>query len=664
MSDPAVAPYGEWASPISAADVAAARIRVGFPVRFAGETYWQETPPDGGGRTTVVRRATDGTCAPVIPPGYEARTRVHEYGGRSYHLVPTPPGEWAVVFANYGDQRLYLVRSTDPASPMPLTPQSEDEAGLRYADFTSSPDGAELWCVREAHERDRPPERAIVAVPLDGSAAEDRGAVRELVTDGDFLAFPTPSPDGIHLAWISWNRPNMPWEASELRVGRIDGSGPVEGRPLMGGPTESVLAPVWRDRDSLYAVSDRSGWWNVHLIDLAGQVSNVCPVEEEFAEPLWSLGGRPFALRPDGKLVVLHGTGALRLAVLDPRNGRLEDVPSPYTAFAPTLSVEGDSLCGVAQKTHSPGGVVVMDLAHGLQELVRAETDASPPAAYLPAVEAVEFTHAGGESVHAFRYPPTNPDFRGPDDELPPYVVWAHGGPTGHVTDAFDIAKAYFTSRGIGVLDVNYGGSSGYGRAYRGRLRGNWGVTDAADVAAAARLLVARGLADGRRLAVRGASAGGWTALVAVTSGTGRLGAVFAAATSYFGVTDASLLAAHTHDFEAGCFDWLLGPLPKSAYLYRERSPLGHVNSSTCPVLLLQGLEDPVVPPSQSQLLIDELVEHGIEHSYVAFEQESHGFRRPETVRACFEAELAFYGRVLGFTPSRHSNSHQRQLKV
>ncbi|MFC0107004.1 S9 family peptidase [Kibdelosporangium aridum] len=612
-----VAPYGEWESPVSAADVASARIRVGYPHVIGDEVWWQEISPDSGGRTRVMHRAADGTVTAVLPPGYEARTRVHEYGGKSY--LPIPGG--GLVFANHEDQRLYLVGDT----VIPLTP----EDASRYADFVMSPDGSEVWCVREIPGE--PPVRSIVAVALDGS-----GTVRELVNTGDFLAFPTPSPDGGSLAWICWNRPDMPWDSAELRV---------DGRRLVGGGDESVFAPIWRDSESLYVISDRSGWWNPHRVDLEGKVRDLYPVEEEFTEPLWQLGGQPFELLPDGRLVVLHGRGALRLGILDPETGELTDVATPYTSFATTLSVDGYTVTSVGYSPDLPAAVVKIDLISGHCDVVRAEADVVH-GEYFPSVEAVEFKGDDGLVVHGFLYPPSNPRFRAPDGELPPYVLWVHGGPTGHSTSALDVGKAYFTSRGIGVLDLNYGGSSGYGRAYRDRLLGNWGVTDVADAVTAARALVAQGRADSERLGIRGGSAGGWTVLVAATRST-----VFSAGVSYFGVSDLKLLAEQTHDFEAGYLDSLVGPLPESAELYRERSPLGHVSSDTCPLLLLQGLIDPVVPPSQAVALIGELSEHGVEHTYLAFAKESHGFRRPENVRASLEAEIAFYARVFGFTP-------------
>jgi dipeptidyl aminopeptidase/acylaminoacyl peptidase len=655
VTDCVIAPYGEWPSPVGAGDVARARVRVEYPTVRAGRAWWQETPPGRDGRTTVIRRDPDGSRVSVIPDGYEPRSRVHEYGGRSYLPVPSASGDgWSVVFANYTDQRLYLVG--EGVDPIPLTPVPLVESGSRYADFVPSPDGSQVWCVREENPAEGRPVRAIVSVPMDGSGATNPAAVRELVTGADFLAFPTPSPDGTHLAWICWHRPDMPWDATELRVARLDPVGPVTGRRLLGGPAESVVAPTWLDNETLYVISDRTGWWNVHSIGLADERPRIiCALAEEFAEPLWNLGERPFTVLPGGELAVVHGRGALRLGVLDPDTGAITDVETPYTAFAPGVSADGYSIGCVAAGPESPACVLVVDLIQDRYEVVGTELDVTAYRGYLPTAEAVEFVDDAGAPIHAFVYPPSNSCCQGPEDALPPYVVWVHGGPTGHETGTFDLGKVYFTSRGIGVLDVNYGGSSGYGRAYRNRLRNNWGVVDVADAVAAARALVAAGRADGGRLAIRGASAGGWTALVAVTSGIARHGAVFAAATSYFGVTNLELLTAHTHDFESHYFDSLVGPLPESADCYRARSPHGHVTSLTCPVLLLQGLLDPVVPPDQSVALLAELTEHGIEHRYLSFGNEAHGFRRQETIQACFDTELSFYGRIFGFIPSSHS---------
>jgi dipeptidyl aminopeptidase/acylaminoacyl peptidase len=582
---------------------------------------------------------------------------VHEYGGLSYLPVPAPGGQIAIMFANHADQRLYLLEPAGPGGrgggdPRPLTPEpggAPEQPSFRYADFTLSPDGTEVWCVQERHD-DGKVARAIVGVPLDGSAAADLAAVRELVTGSDFYAFPTPSPDGKRLAWICWNHPRMPWDGTELRVAPIEDGVPGRGRLVKGGMQESVLAPLWRDAASLYVVTDWPGWWNLYEVGLVGQPSQALyPTEEEFAGPLWQLGERPYAILGDGRLAVLHGRGEMRLGLLDPETGELADLDIGYPVFTSGLSADGMSILGIAGGPTTPLSVIRVDAATGQVEVLCQEAQA-PDAAYLPVPRQVLLEGRFGRTVHALVYPPANPDAFAPEGELPPYVVWVHGGPTSHVVPLLDIEKAYFTSRGIGIVDVNYGGSTGYGRRYRERLRRQWGVVDVEDAIAAARALADAGEADGARLAIRGGSAGGWTALAAVTTHAGS-GPVFSAAASYYGVADLRGFAAQTHDFESRYLDSLVGPLPGFEAIYAERSPAGHVTEATCPVLLLQGLDDPVVPPAQSEAIATQLAEHGIRHAYLSFKGESHGFRRADTIISCLEAELSFYGQIMGFTP-------------
>ena len=412
---------------------------------------------------------------------------------------------------------------------------------------------------------------------------------------------------------------------------------------------ESVLAPLWRDAASLYVVTDWPGWWNVYQVGLLGEPAQALyPAEEEFAGPLWQLGTRPFAALADGRLAVLHGVGGMRLGVLDPETSDLADLDTGFPLIVSGLSADGMSVLGVAGGPATPQAIVRVDVATGGIQVLWQEAAAVPDAAYLPEPRQVELEGRYGRTVHAYVYPPSSPDATGPDGERPPYVVWVHGGPTGNVLPLLDIEKAYFTSRGIGVVDVNYGGSSGYGRRYRERLRRQWGVVDVEDAISAARSLAAAGEADPARLAIRGGSAGGWTALAAVTTHAER-DAVFGAATSYFGVADLREFATQTHDFESRYLDGLVGPLPGFEAIYTERSPAGHVTAATCPILLLQGLDDPVVPPAQSEAIAAQLAAHDIPYAYLAFEGESHGFRRTETIITCLEAELSFYGQILGF---------------
>ncbi len=673
-------PYGAWPSPISAADVAKGQVTVSFPLVRGTDVWWQEGRPEEGGRVTVMHCGATGNRRALLPSPWNARTRVHEYGGRSYLPVPLPGPDdgdgdrdedgQAVVFANYADQRLYLAPVPAAGSgpgpgravaPRPLTPELPGEATpelpagatrttLRFADFILSADEKEVWCIQERHE-DGKITRSIVAVPLDGSAADDPGAIRELVTGADFFAFPTLSPDGSRLAWICWNHPRMPWDGTELRVGQITDGVPGPGRLVKGGMRESVLAPVWRDNTSLYVVSDWPGWWNVYQVGLLGEPAQALyPAEEEFAEPLWQLGDRPFARLGDGRLAVLHGQGGMRLGLLDPETGELTDPELPVQEFTSGLAADSETVVAVAGGPARALAVVRINVASGRCEVLRWESEDVPDAGYLPVPSQVRLDGVYGRSVHALVYPPTHPDAVAPDGELPPYVVWAHGGPTSHAVGLLDLEKAYFTSRGIGVIDVNYGGSTGYGRTYRERLRMQWGVVDVEDVASAAQALAANGDADPARLAIRGGSAGGWTALAAVTTLAARQ-RVFSAAASYCGVADLREFAAETHDFESHYLDGLIGPLPGFHFVYAERSPAGHVTDATAPVLLLQGLDDPIVPPAQARAIAADLAAHGIRHGLLMFQGESHGFRRADTIAAALEAELSFYGQVLGFEP-------------
>jgi dipeptidyl aminopeptidase/acylaminoacyl peptidase len=628
------APYGSWPSPISAGDVARASVPFAFPFVSGGEIWWQEGRPEQGGRTTIVR---DG--AELLPAPWNARTRVHEYGGRSYVPVPSR----GFVFVNFDDQRLYLAGDGEPA---PLTPDNGD----RYADLAlaGDPAGEEVLCVRERHGP-AGIRRSIAAVPLDGS-----GQVRDLVTGADFFAFPALSPDGQRLAWISWDHPRMPWDGTELRVAPAAGAattGPVNVADVpvvMGGPDESVLAPVWRDSGSLYAISDSSGWWNLYLVEPGGGGPiPLCPREEEFGTPIWQLGGQQYAVLGDGRLAVLHGLGSQTLGVLDPGTGALDDLDLPYQAYA--LAAGGMTVAAVAGGPTDPFSVITVDAGSGSARVLRSESAPAGVADYFPLPVPVTSFGTNGDVVHALVYPPTSPVAQAPEGELPPFVVWVHGGPTSQVRPVLDIGKAFFTSRGIGVIDVNYGGSTGYGRAYRERLRGRWGIVDVADAITAVRALVAGGQADGKRLGIRGGSAGGWTALAAVTTGVAKSGPVFAAAVSYYGVTDLGPFAETTHDFESRYLDGLIGPLPAAEQMYIERSPIGHVIEGTCPILVLQGLDDPIVPPAQASSLLRDLEARGIPHAYLEFPGESHGFRRAETITACLEAELSFYGQIMSF---------------
>ena len=642
---PVTARYGAWPSPIGASDVAVAGIRLSGPTTVhtdsGDEVWWAEARPTEGGRTVIVRRDAAGAVSDVLPAGWNARTRVHEYGGTAW--LPLPGG--GLAFADWSDQRVYRL---DPGStaPTPLTPEPAEAAGLRYADPVLAPGGEEIWWVREAHDQGTI-RRHIVAVPVSGAAAADPAAVREIAGGSDFLAFPRPAPDGRRLAWIAWDHPRMPWDGTELRVGELGPAGTVTSvATVLGGPDESVLQPEWADADTLYAVSDRSGWWNLYRLPAGGgEPEPLCPRAEEFGHPLWQLGMTTYAVLADGRLVVRHGTDTLALGVLDPATGELTDLDLPYTLFG-SVDVDGDTVLTTAASPVEPPEVVAVDLPTGAVTVLRRSMAEPPDPAYLPQPRSIVVAGPGERDVHAHVYPPSSPDAVTPDGELPPYVVFVHGGPTSHSPAILDLEKAYFTSRGIGVIDVNYGGSTGYGRAYRERLRREWGIVDVEDCVAAVQALVRDGLADGERLGIRGGSAGGWTTLAALTTTD-----AFAAGVSYYGVAELIAFTADTHDFESRYIDGLVGTLPEDRDVYVERAPLSHVDQLSCPVLLLQGLEDKVVPPSQAELFAAALEKKGIPHAYLPFAGEQHGFRKQETVVAALEAELSFYGQVFGFEP-------------
>jgi dipeptidyl aminopeptidase/acylaminoacyl peptidase len=666
---PAVS-YGEWPSPINAAEIASGQATASFPTISGSDAWWQQGLPDEGGRTTIMH-SSGGKQTALLPAPWSARTRVHEYGGLAYLPIPRSATHarnakgHEILFANFADQRLYLAgagtaegkEEPRPISPDPASVPAGSGSGglgagdLRYADFVLSHDRKEVWCVQERHD-DGKVSRAIVAVPLDGSAASEPAKIRVLVTGADFFAFPTPSPDGKWLAWICWNHPHMPWDGTELRVAPVQNGVPDKGRLLQGSLRESVLAPLWRDNENLYIATDWPGWWNIYQMSLTGEPPlALFPADEEFAGPLWQLGARPFAMLADGRLAVLHGAGSCRLGILDPETFELTDLDTPFPIFGSALAADGTSIVAVGAGPTASPCVVRVDASSGKTEQLQRDQAELPDEPYLPVPRSVDFEGPWGQVVHAQLYEPANPDVRGPDGERPPYVVWVHGGPTGHVTGVLDLNKAYFTSRGIGIIDVNYGGSSGYGRQYRDRLRREWGVVDVQDAIAAARWLAESQGADPDRLAIRGGSAGGWTTLAAVTTGTSRAGAVFSVAASYFGVSDLRGFAEQTHDFESHYLDGLIGPLPGFETVYADRAPVGHVNALTCPILLLQGLDDPVVPPAQSESIAADLAAHGTSYAYIAFEGESHGFRKAESIAAALEAELSFYGQILGFDP-------------
>ena len=639
LSEPRTIPYGEWPSPITAERAASAAIRLGEVHLTADDVTWLERRPDEQGRHVVMRGASARSAHDLTPGGWSARTRVHEYGGGSYAVNGA-----RLIFANDDDQRLY--RQDPGKEPVPLTPEPDRPRALRYADLDISPDAVRVACVRERHRTEGLAVNELVVLPIDGA----REPV--VVASGrDFYAFPRWSPDGERLAFIAWDLPWMPWDGTELHVVDVASDSSAGAmRRVAGGSAESIFQPAWDPAGRLHFISDRTGWWNLYAEADGGgsDAVNLTPIDAEFGVPMWLLGYSTYAFLGDGRIACAYrGGGVHHLALLEPGSGELVDLELPYATFDPYLRASDSRLAFVAGGPRIPLQVATLDVTSNDLEVLRTAEHVELDPAYLSEPEPIEFPSTDGRTAYAFSYPPSNPAAVGPEGERPPLLVHVHGGPTSEVAPELDLERQFFTSRGFAVVDVNYGGSTGYGRAFRESLYGRWGVVDVDDAIAAARSLVERGLADPDRLAISGGSAGGWTTLCALTFRD-----AFATGADYFGVSDLEPFATFTHKFELKYNDQLVGPLPEASELWAERSPVRHADRLSRPVLILQGDEDEVVPPSQSELIVEALERGGVPYAYLLFEGEQHGFRKAENVTRALEAELTFYGRILGFEPA------------
>jgi dipeptidyl aminopeptidase/acylaminoacyl peptidase len=570
----------------------------------------------------------------VVPDGFSARTQVHEYGGRCYAIH----GE-TVVFSNWADQRLYAVSPGD-GSPRPLTPEPDSPRGDRFADPVITTDGSWLICVHEHHDAGGPVDNNLVVVAL--GPPDPTRAPRVVASGHDFYGSPRLSPDGTRLAWVTWDHPHMPWDTTELWVAEV-GSGAAigEARRVAGGDDESVTQPRWAPSGVLHYASDRNGWWNIY--DEHG--SALCPLDAEFAGPDWTFGNASYAFGPDGTLVATWAAGGgEQLGVVS--EGRTSATAFPFSRFDSVHAVDRAVFAIAASPTEAPA-VVRLEPRTGAVSVLRRSREVTVDEADLASPQAVEFPTAGGLTAHALLYLPANGAFEGPPGERPPVVVMIHGGPTSSASAVLNLAVQYWTSRGFAVVDVDYRGSSGYGRAYRRLLDGAWGIADVDDCCHVVRWLDAQGLVDGRRAVIRGGSAGGFTTLAALAFTD-----AFAAGASHYGVADLTLLARDTHKFESRYLDGLVGPWPEASAEYDRRSPIHHVEGITAPLILFQGLEDVIVPPAQSQLMYEALRGRGVPVAYQTFAGEQHGFRQAATIVAVATAELEFYGRVFGFTPA------------
>ena len=625
-----ILPYGTWPSPITPEAIVAETVRLSSVSLDSGSVSWIEGRPGDGGRNVLVRADASGRLGDLTPPPFNVRSGVHEYGGGAYAVSGN-----RLWFSNYADERIHS--KAGDAALAPLTAQGS----ARFGDLTVDPRRRRLLAVRETHRSDAPPVNDLVAISIDD------GSERVLASGHDFCAAPAPSPDGRHLAWLAWDQPDMPWDAAALWLAELDRDG-VPGAParIAGGAGCSAFQPAWSPDGALWCVADPDGWWNLHRWR-DGELRCMYRAEHEFGKPLWQLGTTTFGFDASGRVVCAWRTGAgWRLGRLDP-NGSMQTIALPWTSID-SLSVEGGAAAFIGGAPDRSTSVVTVDLESGAFQVLRTSSTLSIDDRLLSRPVALSFpTGDGREVAHGYHYAPHNEACRAPAGELPPLLVLSHGGPTGATADTLSPSIQFWTSRGFAVLDVDYRGSTGYGRAYRERLYGEWGVVDVEDCVAGASHLAETGRADPARLAIRGGSAGGYTTLSALTFHD-----VFRAGASYYGICDLEALAADTHKFEARYLDRLVGEWPADRDVYRARSPLHHAGQLGCPIIFFQGLEDRVVPPNQAELMAHALDRQRLPVACLMFEGESHGFRKAETMRRCLEAELSFYGQVFGFEPA------------
>jgi len=626
-----ISPYGSWPSTISSQLIVEKLIALIESSVSGNAIYWLELRPAEDGRQAIVRWSPHKGVEDIIPPSFNARSRVHEYGGGSY-LVN---GDW-VYFSQFADQRLYrAMRGTEPEA---ITEEGE----YRYADAVMDQSRKRLICVREDHaNKEQEPVNQIVSI---GFSAGLPAPIAVLVAGADFYSNPRLSPDGESLAWLCWDHPNMPWDGTELWVAPVgENGGLCQAQRITGGREESIYQPEWSPDGSLYFISDRTGWWNLYRWR-DGRVEAVAAMEADFGNAQWVFRETTYAIASVNQIIASYWKeGSAHLASIDTASGAIEEIPTPYTDID-YLQADDKQAVFIGASPRDFPSVACMDLASRRIEVLRRASNLTVDPGYISASEPIEFPTKGNRTAHGFYYPPSNPAFMGPKEAKPPLLVTSHGGPTSAARNGLKLTLQFFTSRGFAVLDVNYGGSTGFGRAYRERLNGQWGIVDVEDCVHGALYLAAQGRVDRKRLAIRGASAGGYTTLAALTFRD-----VFSAGASHFGVSDAEALAKETHKFESRYLDKLIGPYPERADLYRERSPIHAAERLSCPVIFFQGLEDKVVPPNQAETMVEALRKKGLPVAYLAFEGEQHGFRQAKNIKRTLDAEIFFYSQVFGF---------------
>ncbi len=597
-----------------------------WPQVIGDDVWWDEMRPSEGGRTVIVSRLH----GDLIPAPWNASTQVHEYGGLSW-LGVLRDGKTVLYFVNKSDQKIYV--SEIGSEPQEFSPKTPDDEIHRYAEMISV--GDEIWCVRETHIKGVVT-RALVAV------SENR--VRVLNADSQFYSYPRISHDGSQISWVCWEHPQMPWDGTQVKVANIVDGSFQDIRVVAGGLDESCLGPEWGKDGILYYISDISGWWNLWSVDQHGVKKHIVADQSEWGYPLWLVGFRFIQVLDDGKILTSRGpVDSRKITIVDPENGKCVDVDSPLTNFEPSISAGNGKAYAIGASATVTTELIEIDL-NTLNSTTVFASNSPIEVSYLPTPHEIKALRPDGREVYAILHPANHPDYE--PSEKTPLMVVVHGGPTAHSPATLSMKYSYFTTRGISVVDVNYGGSTGYGRQYRNLLRGQWGIVDREDVIAVVDSLIATGTVDGKKILIRGGSAGGFTVLnVLVNSDR------FAAGASYFGVADCTALAVDTHDFESRYLDSMIGKYPEDAELYKDRSPLTHADRLSSPLIIFQGLDDKVVPPAQSEAFRDVCVSKGIKHEYHAFEGEGHGFQKASSIITSYESEMKFYGEVLGFAP-------------
>jgi dipeptidyl aminopeptidase/acylaminoacyl peptidase len=633
-----IAPYGSWRSPITSELIVAQSISLGDVGIAGGHIYWLEGRPQEQGRTVVVRAdAKDGEALNLTPQPFNVRTRVHEYGGGAWLVA-----DGALYFSNFSDGRLYR-QAGGADAPQPLTPEPPRPSASRFADGVIDTARQRWIGVREDHTGAGEAVNTIVAVDLAG--ATEPGRI--LACGHDFFSSPRLSPDRSKLLWLAWDHPNMPWNGTTLYLAALGADGMPSGasEAIAGGAAESIFQPEWSpDGEAIVFVSDRSGWWNLHAYDLARRETRVLvAMQAEFGQPQWQFGMSTYAFAGTGRIVCAYSEAGLgRLARLDLKSATLTPIETPFTEIS-AVHADGDTVVFLGGSPRIPGSVVALDLRTGEHRILKQSTDVLDRADlriadYLTTLEPVEFPTAGGKTAFGLFYPPFNSEAAAPAGKKPPLLVKVHGGPTGAASSTLSLRNQFWTSRGVAVLDVNYGGSTGFGREYRERLYGNWGVVDVEDCINGAKFLAQQGRVDEQRAVITGGSAGGYTALAALVFHD-----FFQGGASHYGVSDVAALARDTHKFESRYLDWLIGPYPQEEALYRERSPLFHAERVSKPVIFFQGDEDAVVPPNQTEAMVDALRRNGNPVGYLLFAGEQHGFRKAGNIQRSLDAELYFY---------------------